>query len=251
MFRIDAYGDMGLRIQLGATISKETNEKIRSLALCLEKEKIPGVIEWIPTYTAISISYDPYIITYDKLKNRIMKLQATMVSVKPPPAMVVHLPVCYGGEYGPDLETVANHNGISIEDVINLHADVDYLIYMMGFTPGFPYLGGMSEKIATPRLRSPRQKIPVGSVGIAGAQTGVYSMETPGGWQLIGRTPVRLFDSSKQEPILLQAGNYVRFVRITESEYKKIEAEVKQGIYQPIHEDFGGKAGNDRRIHNG
>ncbi|RDW15488.1 5-oxoprolinase subunit PxpB [Oceanobacillus chungangensis] len=238
MFRIDAYGDMGLRVQLGKTISKETNEKIRSLALCLEKEKISGVIEWIPTYTAISISYDPYIISYDKLKNRIEDFREQMVSVKLPPAMVVHIPVCYGGEYGPDLETVAKHNGINVEDVINLHADVDYLIYMMGFTPGFPYLGGMSEKIATPRLSNPRRKIPVGSVGIAGAQTGVYSMETPGGWQLIGRTPVRLFDSSKQEPILLQAGNFVRFVTINEAEYKAIDAEIKQGIYQPKRETF-------------
>lgn len=174
-----------------------------------------------------------------------------VVDVKLPPAMVVHIPVCYGGEYGLDLETVAKHNGISVDEVINIHADTDYLIYMMGFTPGFPYLGGMSEKIATPRLEVPRRKIPVGSVGIAGAQTGVYSMETPGGWQLIGRTPVRLFDSSKQNPILLQAGNYVRFVRITEAEYQMIEAEIKQGIYQPKREIFGGKAGNDRRVHNG
>ncbi|RDW20001.1 allophanate hydrolase [Oceanobacillus arenosus] len=238
MLRIDAYGDMGLRIQLGATISKETNNKIRSLALCLEKEEIPGIIEWIPTYTAISISYDPYIISYDKLKKRIEDLSESMIEVKLPPAMVVHIPVCYGGECGPDLETVASHNGVSADEVINIHADTDYLIYMMGFTPGFPYLGGMSEKIATPRLETPRLKIPVGSVGIAGAQTGVYPMETPGGWQLIGRTPVKLFDSSRQDPILLQAGNYVRFVRITEEEYQTIEAKIKQGTYQPKREVY-------------
>lgn len=238
MFRIDAYGDMGLRIQLGTTISKDTNGKIRSLALCLEKEKIPGVIEWIPTYTAISISYDPSIISYDNLKNRLAKLQETIVGVELPPAEVIQIPVCYGAEYGPDLETVANHNGISVEEVINLHSDTDYLIYMMGFTPGFPYLGGMSEKIATPRLEVPRRKIPVGSVGIAGAQTGVYPMETPGGWQLIGRTPVKLFDSSRQKPILLQAGNYVRFVRITEEEYQAIKVKVKQGTYRPRREVY-------------
>lgn len=232
MFEIKPFGDQGLRVQLGDSITKETNERIRSLSWFLEKEKIRGVIEWIPTYTTVSILYEPYLITYEKLKRQIEHLRDKIENVTLPPAKVFQIPVLYGGEVGPDLERVGEHNKLETNEVIRIHTSTDYLIYMIGFSPGFPYLGGMSEKIATPRLTSPRLKIPAGSVGIAGAQTGVYSMETPGGWQIIGKTPVKLYDPLREDPILLQAGNYIRFVEVEEKEYKEIEEQIKIGNYQ-------------------
>jgi inhibitor of KinA len=131
----------------------------------------------------------------------------------------VDIPVCYGGDFGPDLDAVSSHTGLSTEEVVAIHGEPDYLVYMIGFAPGFPYLGGMSERLASPRRESPRAKIPPGSVGIAGSQTGVYPIETPGGWQLIGRTPLRLFRPERDEPSLLRTGDRVRFQAIDRAEY--------------------------------
>jgi len=137
-------------------------------------------------------------------------------------AKVVRIPVVYGGEYGPDLESLAKLHDMTPEQVIEIHSGKDYLIYMLGFTPGFPYLGGMDPKIATPRLKTPRTKIPAGSVGIAGEQTGFYPLDSPGGWQLIGRTPLALFDPEREAPFLLSAGEYVRFCPIPEDRFEEI-----------------------------
>ncbi|WP_067726096.1 5-oxoprolinase subunit PxpB [Oceanobacillus damuensis] len=231
MLQITAYGDAGLRVDFGNTISEEINEKIRSFCMYLEKEQIPGVIEWIPTYTAVSIVYDPYLILFDELKKRIKLMEDQLSNLDLPAAEVVHIPVLYGGEKGPDLLRVAQRNGLSEEEVISVHTGTDYLIYMMGFIPGFPYLGGMSKKIAAPRLSNPREAIPAGSVGIAGEQTGIYPLDSPGGWQIIGQTPVTIYDPNREQPILLRAGNYIRFVPITSEEFDRIEAEVKAGSY--------------------
>jgi inhibitor of KinA len=136
----------------------------------------------------------------------------------------VSIPVCYGGEYGPDLEYVARHHNLTPEEVISIHSEGEYLAYMIGFAPGFPFLGGLSEKIATPRRPSPRTSIPAGSVGIAGMQTGVYPISTPGGWQLIGQTPVKLFLPKQNPPSLLQAGDIVKFEPISKEEYQEMQA---------------------------
>jgi inhibitor of KinA len=140
---------------------------------------------------------------------------------------IVEIPVCYGGEFGPDLEEVAEHNGITPEEVIDIHSNGEYIVYMIGFAPGFPYIGGMSEKIAAPRRKNPRLKIPAGSVGIAGKQTGVYPIETPGGWQLIGRTPRKLFLPDGHTPSLLQAGDQIKFVQVSQEEFLKMEEDEK------------------------
>jgi len=139
---------------------------------------------------------------------------------------IVEIPVCYGGKFGPDLEIVAKHNQLTPDEVITIHSEGLYLIYMIGFAPGFPYLGGLSDKIATPRRESPRFKIPAGTVGIAGDQTGVYPIETPGGWQLIGRTPVKLFNPKHSSPTLLKTGSYIRFIPIPPKEYEQLSMEV-------------------------
>ena len=155
-----------------------------------------------------------------------------MDKVEIPPSDVLEIPVLYGGEMGPDLAFVAQNAGISEEEVVKIHTSTEYLIYMLGFTPGFTYLGGMSDKIATPRLKQPRVKIPAGSVGIAGKQTGVYPVDSPGGWQLIGRTPVKMYDPDREVPILPQAGQYIKFKAVSQAEYDKIAEEVAKGTYK-------------------
>ena len=145
---------------------------------------------------------------------------------------VFEIPVCYGGEFGPDLATIAEHAGLSEQEVIDIHTSTDYLIYMLGFLPGFTYLGGLDERIHTPRLANPRIRIPAGSVGIGGSQTGIYPMDSPGGWQLMGLTPVKTYDPDREVPILVEAGDYIRFVPVDRAEYDRIKTEVEQGTYR-------------------
>ena len=154
------------------------------------------------------------------------------VSVKDNEKLITEIPVCYGGVFGPDIENVAKLAGLTVEEVIKIHSQEDYLIYMLGFLPGFTYLGGLDERIHTPRLANPRIKIPAGSVGIGGSQTGIYPLDSPGGWQLIGKTPVKTYDPLREPPILFEAGQYIRFVPVTEDEYYKIEDKISKGQYQ-------------------
>lgn len=166
-------------------------------------------------------------LSYRKMLKLLEEAIAEIDMNKTSKAKVVEIPVCYGGEFGPDIEFVAEHNHLSVQEVIDIHSSGEYLVYMIGFAPGFPFLGGMSEKIATPRRSSPRLVIPVGSVGIAGSQTGAYPIETPGGWQLIGRTPAALFCPQNHPPTLLDAGNMVKFKPITLEEYNAIKGAEK------------------------
>ena len=225
-------GDKAFVIELGAGISPEINRSVHNLLLAIEKQGIPGVLDMVPTYRSILINYDPLTLPPNELEGRVRELTQDLDETPPTASRVVELPTAYGDDHGPDLGYVAVYNGLTEEEVIALHSGTDYLVYMMGFTPGFTYLGGMSEKIATPRLQTPRTAIPAGSVGIAERQTGVYPIESPGGWQLIGRTPVRLFDPSKQPPVIAEPGDYVRFVPVSPEEYRRILEEVGNGVYQ-------------------
>jgi len=227
-------GDRALVVEFGDKIEEQVNSKIRSLTVAIEQEGIIGINETVPTYRSLMVIYDPMIIELDELIGAIKSIISRMHELKLPDAKVIEIPTLYGGEYGSDIEFVADHNKISIDEVIKIHTDVEYLIYMIGFTPGFPYLGGMSDKIEAPRLQNPRAKIPVGSVGIAGKQTGIYPIESPGGWQLIGRTPVKLYDPYRKDPVLLNAGDYIKFVQIDENEYKNIEDLEREGKYKVI-----------------
>ena len=225
-------GDKAFVIELGDGISPEINRSVHNLLLSIEKQGIPGILDMVPTYRSILINYDPLTLPPNELEERVRELTQDLDETPPAASRVVELPTSYGGEHGSDLGYVAEHNGLTEEEVIALHSGTDYLVYMMGFTPGFTYLGGMSEKIATPRLQTPRTAIPAGSVGIAERQTGVYPIESPGGWQLIGRTPVRLFDPSKQPPVIAEPGDYIRFVPVSPEEYLRILEEVGNGVYQ-------------------
>ena len=224
-------GDTSLSVEFGDVINEAINHDIRAYKIALEKAGIPGIVETVPTYRSLMVHYDPSVIPYAQIRMKLEQLLDEMGEIEIPPSPVLEIPVLYGGEMGPDLPFVAENAGMSEEEVVKIHSSAEYLIYMLGFTPGFTYLGGMSEKIAAPRLKAPRVKIPAGSVGIAGTQTGVYPIDSPGGWQLIGRTPVKMYDPERETPILPEAGQYIQFFPVTKAEYDAILQEVKAGTY--------------------
>lgn len=227
-------GDCGVSVEFGNEISPEINKKIRAFKIAIEKSGIDGIVETIPTYRSLLIQYRPEIIRFKELTEHFEGLMGSLANIEIPPPGVIEIPVFYGGEMGPDIENVAEHNHKTVEEVIQIHTSEEYLIYMLGFIAGFPYLGGMSKEIATPRLKNPRVKIDGGSVGIAGEQTGIYPVDSPGGWQLIGRTPLKLYDSEREKPILLEAGQYIKFKAITEDEYNEILKEAADNTYQYV-----------------
>ena len=226
-------GDLALVAELGDTISPEINRRVRSLTGALEQGGIPGVFDFLPTYRSVLVYYDPLLITSGEVEEGIERLLENAEAADTGTRHVVHLPTLYGGDMGPDIAFVAEHSGLDEQQVISIHSATDYLVYMMGFSPGFAYLGGLDERLATPRLQSPRTEIPPGAVGIAETQTGVYPVASPGGWQLIGRTPVKLFDPARERPVLLSAGDYVRFVPLESRQaYDDILKQVESGEYQ-------------------
>ena len=225
-------GDSAVNVEFGRTIDPGINKKIRSLSDSLSCKPIRGVTECIPTFRSLLVCYDPLQTGGEalikKLKKRIDKLDsAASVSKR-----VFKIPVCYGGEFGEDIAFVASHAGLTEQEVIDIHTSRDYLIFMLGFLPGFAYLGDLDKRLHTPRLSNPRTSIPAGSVGIGGEQTGIYPLASPGGWQLIGRTPVRPYDPEAEQPILYSAGDYIRFFSVDEQEYRRIEQLVERGEYE-------------------
>lgn len=223
--RFRTAGDRGLLVEYGDVIDPDVNNKVRSMAIVMEDNPPQGVTEIIPTYRSLLIIYDPAITHPAKLQNMLETLEARLGEIKIPPPRTVEIPVCYGGEFGPDIDTVAGENNLTVAEVIKLHCEPQYLIYMVGFTPGFPFLGGLSEKLHTPRLETPRTLVPEGSVGIANNQTGIYPIASPGGWQLIGRTPVKLFAPGRRNPFLYQAGDRIKFKAISAEKYARLVKE--------------------------
>lgn len=230
-------GDCAVCVEFGNEISPKINDRIRAFKIALEKKQIDGIVETIPTYRSILVVYQPEVIRFQELTEKLDEVLNAMSEIQIPPPTVIEIPVLYGGEMGPDIENVASHNGKTVEEVIKIHTSKEYLIYMLGFIAGFPYLGGMSKEIATPRLKSPRVKIEGGSVGIAGEQTGIYPVASPGGWQLIGRTPLKLYDAEREEPVLLKAGQYIKFRSVTAEEYASIEKQIENGTYEYVTYD--------------
>lgn len=217
-------GDRMVLVELPEEISLAVHSQVLWLASELGKFAMGGVVEWIPSYRSLGVVYDPDQISYHDLVARLKELESSSNPSTQTASSRVEIPVCYGGEMGPDLSFVAQHNQLSAEEVIQIHTSMDYRVYLLGFSPGFPYLGGMSPRITTPRLDEPRLRVPEGSVAIGGNQTGIYPSETPGGWRLIGRTPLRVFDLKRGSPFLLNAGDGVRFRAITPHEFQLLQA---------------------------
>ncbi|WP_411349908.1 5-oxoprolinase subunit PxpB [Paenibacillus sp. WLX2291] len=287
-------GDAAILIEFGTVIREDILAKVQQGMAMLEQSPFPGLVECVPSYTTLTVYYDPvsvaswtnaslldYIVVrdsqhtepiqdhtshlehihrhnpgtsvddellldtlwrgtpYDRVcawLDALLSHIAVAADDLKVEHTVVEIPVCYGGDYGPDLAHVAAHNGLTEQEVIALHSGGDYLVYTLGFAPGFPYLGGLSKQLATPRRDTPRVRIPAGSVGIAGMQTGIYPLETPGGWQLIGRTPLSLFRPHRQPPALLSSGNRLVFRPISEQQYVELyEQDTRMNLPDSIH----------------
>lgn len=222
---ISPVGDCAISIDFGQVIDPKINRQIRQIIEQIKGLQLDGIVELVPTYCALLVQYDAMVYSYSDIC-RILEptLQESVTDSANELVTIVEIPTVYGGEFGPDLGFVASHNHLSEAEVVSIHSGTDYLVYMLGFIPGFTYLGGMDPRIATPRLSSPRTLIPAGSVGIAGEQTGTYPSDSPGGWQIIGRTPVTMYDMSKEQAALLRAGDYVRYVPIDENEFHRIKS---------------------------
>ncbi len=210
--RLVAMGDSALLVQFGEEIDPAVSLRVHALEERLRASPMSGVIESVPAYASLLVHYDPLVLTQAQVEEWLQKELAEVRESLSRPARLIEVPVRYGGENGPDLESVAAYHKFSAREVVEIHAASDYLVYMMGFTPGFPYMGKLDPAIATPRLEAPRTRVPAGSVGIAGEQTGIYPVESPGGWRLIGRTSQRLFDLGAEPPFLFSPGDTVRFV---------------------------------------
>ncbi len=210
-------GDTGVLAVFDQKISQEIGAQVAALNAAIHAAALPGAGETVPAFASLLVRYDPLVTDYDTMSAAIVHLAGHL----PPPdtaaGKLVTIPVCYGGNYGPDLGFVAQHAGLTEQEVVRRHTAREYRIYMLGFLPGFPYLGGLDPSLATPRLQNPRTSIPSGSVGIGGEQTGIYPVASPGGWQLIGRTPLKLFDPAK--PLPYAAGDRIRFSAISPEQF--------------------------------
>jgi inhibitor of KinA len=216
-------GDRALVVELGHRIDLDLSRAIATLARRLRATAITGVTDIVPAYTTLTLHYDPAAIgaePYDTMVAVVAKHLLEEIDEPPPAARHVEIPVCYGGRYGQDLESLAASIGLGMEEVVRIHSGARYQVHMLGFVPGFAYLGGLDARIAVPRHATPRAKVPAGSIAIGGEQTGVYPLETPGGWQLIGRTTLKLFDPHAATPCLLDAGDTVQFVPITAAQFE-------------------------------
>ena len=218
-------GDRGILVEYGEGIDPDVNRKVRAMAMVLDRHPVAGIAAIVPTYRALLIQYDPGAIDVTRLKEALQDLEGRLATIAIPSPRTVEIPVCYGGDCGPDIAFVAEAHGLTVADVIRLHSEPIYPIYMIGFTPGFPFLGGLPGVLHTPRLETPRTHVPEGSVGIANAQTGIYPVASPGGWRLIGRTPLKLFAPEREDPFLYRAGDSIRFIPISPETYEALAAE--------------------------
>lgn len=218
--------DRSLRIALGEGISLEAHQRVRSAFAALEAAGIPGVVDLVPSYASLLVTVDPAAADPLETFSRVRRIvgEAEVAAVDGPEPRVVEIPVCYDPALAPDLDEVARLHGMTAADAAALHAAGDYRVHFLGFAPGFPYLGGLDPRLATPRLDRPRTRVPAGSVAIGGAQTGIYPFAMPGGWRIIGRTPLRLFRPERIPPCLVDLGDRVRFVAIDAARFGEIEA---------------------------
>lgn len=225
--RFAPLGDRAVMITLGATIDEATHRLVRSASARIDRNPPVGFVDQVPAFTSIAVHYDPVVAAhgartspYARVVDELTAALDGITAEQLPPSRVVEIPVCYGGTFGPDLDDVAQAHEIASDEVVRLHTGGNYLVYMVGFMPGFAYLGGLPATLAMPRRKTPRTVVPAGTVGIGGSQTGVYPLDSPGGWNLIGKTPLAVFDIARPEPALLTTGDRVRFRAITEAQFR-------------------------------
>lgn len=221
-FTLFPLSESAVTVKFGDTIDLPTNELVLAFTVAVDQAEIQGLREVVPTYRSATVYFDPLRTDATTLTRQIRATLTNRVDAPTRPATTHLIPVWYGGAAGPDLTDVARQAGLTPEEAGRLHASVTYRVYMLGFSPGFPYLGTVPERIATPRLPTPRRHVAAGSVGIAGTQTGIYPQTSPGGWRIIGRTPIRLFSLTRPKPFLLDPGDMVRFVPINEDEFGRL-----------------------------
>ena len=214
-----AASDQTLLVSFGQQITLESHQRVLKLLQLLQAEPIDGIRNLHPAYCSLLIKFDPIRLSHEELQAKLLPRLVRLGDRPVPAARQVEIPVCYGGEFGPDLKDVAGMHGMSPAQVIELHSSPAYIVYFLGFAPGFAYLGGLPDALATPRLETPRAKVPEGSIGIGGNQTAVYPFATPGGWRLIGRTPVAMFRRDRTPMNLLQIGDHVRFRVISKEQF--------------------------------
>ncbi len=231
--RVLACGDLAVSVEFGDEVSREVNARVLALDHLIQQKALTGVTETVPTFRALLVYYDPERVSADALGAALSALAQEARTDILPPARAVEVPCCYGGELGFELDAAAAQAGLAPDEMARLHAAGDYHVYFVGFTPGLPYMTGMSERLAIPRLVTPRTRTPPGSVGIGGGQCSIYPVESPGGFWVLGRTPLRLYDPGAADPILLRAGDRVRFRMIDRPEYDAIAEAVAQGRYAP------------------
>tara|TARA_Y100001934_G_scaffold205228_1_gene242665 strand:+ start:371 stop:1126 length:756 start_codon:yes stop_codon:yes gene_type:complete len=233
LVELRVMGDSALSLVLGETITPDINRQVHRISRSIVSRNIEGILDVLSTYSGIVIHYNPLQMSFNELKNLLIELCNGNVESANSKTRIVGIPTLYGGEYGPDLSNVSTLLKISESDIVSLHTGNDYLVYGLGFSPGFPYLGGLSAELYCERLATPRLEVPIGSVAIAETQTGIYPISSPGGWRLIGRTPVKLFDPNNERPTLLEPGDLVRFRSIDIDEFNEISNMITKNEYKP------------------
>lgn len=208
-------GDSALSVQFGNTIDPSINRQVHFLFEQLKARPPAGLMDMIPSYRSLLIQFDPVLLGFEDLRQFVTSLWDSSEIDFQSDGRLIEIPVCYGGDLGPDLDEVASFHDLTREEVISTHSGVLYQVYMIGFTPGFPFLGGLDRRLITPRKENPRPLVPAGTVGIADRQTGIYPIDSPGGWQLIGRTPIRIFDLNRMKPFYLTPGDQIKFIPIS------------------------------------
>ncbi len=231
-FRIVPLGDSAVTVEFEQEISQRVNAKVMGLFRLVEEAPFSGYRESVPAYRSLTVHYDPLQISYEEIAGILAEACRNVRTEEDEKALTLTLPVCYGGEFGPDLPEVAAFEGISAEEVVRRHSEGLSFVYFIGFAPGNAYIGAPAETFHVPRKKTPRLKIPAGSITIWQSQTTVFPMEQPGGWNVIGRTPLTIFDAKAEDPFLIKAGMKIHFVPVSEEEYRRIAAEVAAGTYR-------------------
>lgn len=230
--KIMPAGDAALVVEFGDIIDENVNAHVHALARKIEEQHIEGIMEVVPTFRSVLVQYDVFVCSYSQIRDVVHSLADNLNVLDKTAKKIVKIPCCYGARFGQDLSDMEKLTGLDRDEIIAIHSSTDYKIYMLGFLPGFVYLGGLDKRIEVPRLKTPRVKIRKGAVGIGGNQTGIYPMDSPGGWRLMGATPIDLYDEKRETPILLAAGEYIRFVPTSILDYYDIRQEILKGTYR-------------------